>query len=103
MQSQDNPRQTELEGIIRLLTLAASGVRDSLPCPKCGKAGVSVWFTNPAPEEYRTWFACVECGYESRAHDTARPAHYSEDRIHQGYQARDLEILRRAKFPRPEA
>jgi putative transposase len=38
------------------------GHLDSLECPNCRHKAVSVWFSHPASDTYRTWFICSE-GY----------------------------------------
>src|SRR5260370_41590087 len=65
---------------LALLQAANEGKLDGLPCPRCKAPKVSVWFTRPAENEYRTWFICDRCGFEMRAQNTGRPIHYSEDR-----------------------
>jgi hypothetical protein len=70
----------KLQERLGLLQAANEGKLDGLPCPSCKAPAVSVWFTGPAENEYRTWFICDRCGFEMRAQNTERPAHYSEDR-----------------------
>src|ERR1700745_1143217 len=38
----------------------ASGHLDSIECPSCRQRSVSVWFTRPRKNQYRTWFICAE-------------------------------------------
>jgi hypothetical protein len=50
---------SNLEIITRLSRLAFAAERgqlEGLECPNCNQPKVSVWFTHPAPDEYRTWF-----------------------------------------------
>ena len=71
---------TDLAGRVALLRAAAEGRLDGLPCPSCGRPCVSVWFTHPAEDLYRTWFVCSACGFEMRAQNAGRPPYYSEER-----------------------
>lgn len=81
MKIADSPlRTSELKDQLRLLEAAAAGQLDGLSCPRCGKASVSVWFTQPVPNEYQTWFLCTKCDFEMRAQNSGRPAFYSENR-----------------------
>lgn len=65
---------------VALAWMADAGQLDALPCPECHDSSVSVWFTHPAENEYRTWFICEKCGFQTRARNEGRPAHYSEAR-----------------------
>jgi len=86
---------------IHLLYEAANGHLDGLECPKCGNKTVSVWFTHPAADFYRTWFLCTGCDLHARAQNTARPVHFTEARVRADLQEKDLAILNAAKFKRP--
>jgi len=72
--------ETDLGARLALLQEAADGRLDGLPCPRCRQSCVSVWFTHPDEELYRTWFVCSLCGFEMRAQNTGRPPHYSTER-----------------------
>jgi len=72
--------ETELPARLVLLQAAVEGKLDGLPCPRCQHSCVSVWFTHPAQDLYRTWFVCAQCGFEMRAQNAGRPAHYSAAR-----------------------
>src|SRR5438874_13629107 len=79
--SNDNspvPR-SDLQARLDLLQAAAEGRLDSLPCPRCRTAAVSVWFTRRSENDYWTWFLCEQCGFEMRAQG-GRPPYYSKDR-----------------------
>ena len=93
----------EHERILDLLKWLESGVLDSIPCPNCGQPTVSVWFTRPAPEEYRTWFTCGNCPFRTRANNTMKPDRFSEERRSLQLEQQDKEVLRQLKFrpPRP--
>ena len=65
-----------------LLIAAEESRLDALDCPACSQPRVSVWFTDPSPVEYRVWFLGESCNYELRAQTIARPAFFSEGRIH---------------------
>jgi hypothetical protein len=70
----------DLSARLALLRAASEGKLDGLPCPQCGQPCVSVWFTHPAEELYRTWFLCSRCSFEMRAQNAGRPPHYSAER-----------------------
>jgi hypothetical protein len=69
----------ELTERLALLRAADEGRLEGLPCPQCGQAAVSVWFTHRAENDYWTWFVCSHCDFQMRAQG-GRPAHYSEAR-----------------------
>lgn len=94
--SQDSDR--DLSSKINLLRIAASGVLDSIQCPNCKECSVSVRFTHPADNEYRTWFVCSNCDFRLRVHDSGRPSHYSETLVDEHLQAYDSEILRKRRL-----
>jgi hypothetical protein len=73
-------QKAELQERVALLQAASEGKLDGLPCPQCGRPAVSVWFTHPAEELYRTWFICEACNFEMRAQNSGRPPHYSTER-----------------------
>ena len=73
-------RAPDLKKQLALLHSADEGVLDHLQCPQCAQSCVSVWFTHPAPNEYRTWFVCENCNFETRAQNSGRPPFYSEER-----------------------
>ena len=72
--------ESDLRARLALLQAAAEGTLDGLFCPRCQQPCVSVWFTHPAEELYRTWFICSRCGFEMRAQNAGRPPHYSAER-----------------------
>lgn|SRR6267142_233163 len=98
-----NPRKTsdELSLQLRLLNEADAGRLDDLECPKCRHATVSVWFSHPAAEIYRTWFICVNCDFHTRAQNTERPRFFSDERVSTALEEKDLAILRQSLFKRP--
>ena len=69
--------ETDLRARLALLQEATDGRLDGLTCPRCRQACVSVWFTHPAEELYRTWFICSRCGFEMRAQNVGLPPYYS--------------------------
>src|SRR5258708_33774324 len=101
--SQDSQESNDerLRAHIHLLNEAANGHLDSLDCPKCGNKTVSVWFTHPATDFYRTWFLCAGCDFHIRAQAAARPPFFTEARVRADLQEKDLAILNAAKFKRP--
>jgi hypothetical protein len=81
MKRDDSPSPgTDLVARAALLEAAAEGKLDGLSCPRCQCPDVSVWFTHPADDLYRTWFVCGRCGFEMRAQNAGRPPHYSAER-----------------------
>jgi hypothetical protein len=81
MSNESSPSlETDLRPRLALLQAADEGKLDGLPCPRCQQSCVSVWFTHPAEELYRTWFVCSRCDFEMRAQNVGRPTHYSAER-----------------------
>ena len=87
--------------LVELLKQAESAKLDGLECPDCHDSSVSVWFTHPAKDEYRTWLVCSSCSFHERAHNSEMPAFFSESRVDQQLQRRDAETLGAAIFKRP--
>lgn len=79
---------------LELLKEVDSGKLDNLGCPKCGHCAVSAWFTNPAPEEYRTWLTCAECDFWTHVINSTRPSWFSESRVSSDLQEKDAAILK---------
>jgi hypothetical protein len=101
-ESSQNPNNDErLTLQLRLLNEAAAGRLDELECPKCRQAAVSVWFTHPAADFYRTWFICMNCDFHTRAQNAEKPPFFSEDRVSTELEEKDLAILRQSIFKRP--
>src|SRR5258708_6354723 len=75
-----SPTTPGLPARLALLQAANEGKLDGLRCPDCEADTVSVWFTHPAPDEYRTWFLCANCAFEMRAQNSGRPQHYCQER-----------------------
>ena len=91
-----------LEAHVSLARAAESGTLDSLECPDCHKLAVSVRFTQPQKGLYRTWFICSECTFHTRAQDSGRPAHYSEERVDKYLEEYDSDLLSKMRFPRSD-
>jgi hypothetical protein len=73
-----NNRNSELlEAQLNLLNAARAGKLENLACPKCGRATVSIWFTQPVKNQFRTWFVCENCDYEFSAQNSGLPPYYS--------------------------
>ncbi len=83
-----------------LESAADLGILESLECPTCHNQSVSVWFTHPREDAYRTWYICSVCGFEIRAVD-AGPPYFSDDRVDPRLQAYDANLLATARFPPP--
>lgn|GEM_PF-2566511 len=98
-----NPSRTdeELALQLRLLNEADAGRLDDLECPECRHAAVSVWFSHPAAEVYRTWFICASCDFHTRAQNTEKPRFFSDERVSTDLEEKDLAILRQSLFKRP--
>jgi hypothetical protein len=93
--ARSNPEHPTLLALqIELLKEVDSGILDSLECPKCRHATVSAWFTNPAPEAYRTWLICAECDFWCHAINSSRPSSFSESRVRSDLQEKDSAILK---------
>src|SRR5260221_909069 len=91
-----NPRTRSAARVSDLLLLeneAAAGRFEGIECPKCRHASVSVSFTHPAADVYRTWFICSDCDFHTRAQHADRPPYFSESRINTESEERDLLIL----------
>jgi len=97
----DPKKRHDLAAYARLTQEADKGRLDDLVCPKCEREAVSVWFTHPAADTYRTWFICGNCDFHSRAQHDGRPPFFSDDRVSTELQERDLAILRQLIFKRP--
>jgi hypothetical protein len=93
---QNSPERIQLQ--LRLLEDAANGRLDRLECPQCRHAAVSVWFTHPAARTYRTWFVCTQCSFVTRAQNSTRPQVFSEARVREDLEERDLSALNRSVF-----
>jgi hypothetical protein len=93
----DNERRAE----VHLLHEASVGHLENLECPKCRRTAVSVRFSHPVADVYRTWFICADCNFHARVQNTERPRFFSDDRVSAELEERDLEIIRQAIFRRP--
>ena len=102
MEAPQNSRAERLAHQLRRLEAAAAGTLDALECPNCLKYSVSVWFTHPGDDIFRTWFICGECSFEMRAQNSGRPQHYSEDRLSEQKGNYDESLLAKARFKRPK-
>lgn len=103
IENSQNPKITDdvLSLQLCLLNEADAGRLDDLECPQCRLEAVSVWFTHPAADVYRTWFICVNCDFHTRAQNTQKPSFFSEDRVSTQLEDKDLAILKRSIFKRP--
>jgi hypothetical protein len=86
---------------IKLANEAYAGHLDELECPGCRKPAVSVWFTNPAEDFYRTWFLCTACKFHTRAQNTEKPPFFSEGRRRADLEELDSDIIKKAIFKQP--
>jgi hypothetical protein len=96
-----NRTNNELSKQMHLLQEAAIGRLNNLECPNCRHAAVSVWFSRPAADMYRTWFICADCDFRTRAQNTERPPFFSNDRVSTELEERDIAIVRQTIFKRP--
>jgi hypothetical protein len=101
MKSELKKAKVPLDRMIALLNDSAAGRLDRLTCPKCNELTISVWFTNPAEGEFRTWFLCSNCDFHTRAHKSDKPAFFSADRVRDDLEAQDRSIIEKAVFRRP--
>lgn len=93
--------EDRVAGQVRLLNEVLTGHLDGLDCPNCHNSAVSVWFTHPSPDAYRTWFICGNCDFQARAQDANRPRFFGEDRLRPDLEAIDASIIERAAFKKP--
>jgi transposase-like protein len=84
MNNGNSPYRADVQERLQLLRAEEAGQMEGIACPQCKQATVSVWFTHPAKNEFRTWFVCETCGFSMRTQNTGRPAHYSEERDRTG-------------------
>ena len=82
-------KNSDLPARLRLLQSADCGRLDSIECPQCKQATVAVWYTHPFPREYRTWFVCSNCSFSMRAQNSAKPKHFSRERLDERLQSLD--------------
>lgn len=99
-ESSRNENEKRLSPQLRLVNEAAAGRLEDLECPKCRDTAVSVWFTHPAADTYRTWFICANCDFDTRVQNTERPHFFSQDRVSTELEERDLSILKQSLFKR---
>ena len=85
---------------LSLLNEAEEGRFENLECPICHHAAVSVWFTHPAADIYRTWFLCANCNFCTRAQNADKPRFFSESRCNKNLEESDVSILKLAVFKR---
>jgi hypothetical protein len=96
-----NDKNDRVSKFVRLLKEADAGKFERLECPKCEHLAVAVWFTHPAPDEYRIWFKCTDCDFHTRAQLAEKPHYFSESRINKELEGRDVAILQNAIFKKP--
>lgn len=84
----------DIAAMIGLLRIAEAGQLDSIECPQCHGPSVSVRFTHPHPDEYRTWFICTSCSFRTRAQNSKMPQRYSAAREDASLDALDTAILK---------
>ena len=90
-------RSRHVEDRVELLRIADSGVLDGIRCPECGGGAVSVKFTRPAEEVYRTWFVCAGCGFRMRAQNAGRPRFFGEELVDRELEEYDRGVLRKKR------
>lgn len=81
-----------------LLNVLESGILDSIGCPRCHQPTVSVSFTHPSHDEFRTWFICKNCSFSMRTQNSEQPKHFSSDRVDERLEHYDLDILRKSRL-----
>jgi hypothetical protein len=90
--------KSEITTRLDLLEALESGMLDSIQCPQCQEHSVSVWFTNPLEDEYRTWFVCTTCAFLMRTQNSVRPKHFSLDRVRDDLEQYDAKVLRKRRI-----
>jgi hypothetical protein len=78
---------------LRLLDEVAANRFDAVECPNCLQLAVSVWFTHPLPDVYRTWFVCGNCDFHTRTQHSDKPKFFSVSRIKADLEELDPSIL----------
>lgn len=86
-------RMNELSTGLHLMEKMNTGRLDALVCPKCGKPDVSVWFTQPMANEYRTWFVCGKCDFKLRTQNSERPAQFTSERVDKTLEKYDKNLV----------
>jgi ribosomal protein S27E len=86
---------------IAMLEEASKGRFENLECPDCRKPTASVWFTNPAPGEYRTWLLCALCDFHSHVMNSGKPRYFTEDRRRNDLEERDKAVLNQMVARKP--
>jgi hypothetical protein len=85
-----------------LLEEASKGRYENLECLDCRKLGASIWFTNPATGEYRTWLLCAFCDFHSHVTNTGKAPYFTEDRRRKDLEERDKAVLNQMVFKKPQ-
>ena len=93
----------KLERALSLLRQSEAGILDELECPDCRNRSVSVWFTNPAEGQFRQWFVCERCKFDSRVVCLEKPTIYAESRVHHQLELYDKNLLSKMTVYRPPA
>jgi hypothetical protein len=83
---------------VEMLRNLETGILDSIECPQCHKYAVSVWFTHPQMNEYRTWFICADCLFKMRLQNSEKPPHYTEARVDARLETYDADVLKKKHF-----
>jgi len=92
----------EVTNRLRLLRDLEFGQLESLDCPDCNKQAVSVWFSHPRRDVYRTWFVCSNCSFRMRARNSRRPKFYSDERLSHESDVYDDRLLKLTRLPEEE-
>lgn len=101
MPKQNSPHRSSSDDVIRrvnLLRALEAGALDTIECPDCHNRSVSVWFSHPVENDYRTWFVCSNCAFRMRAQNTCRPKFYSEERLSHELDVYDTRLLAAVKL-----
>jgi len=85
----------------RLLERTVTDEFDSLECPQCHQPSLSIWFTPPRKDHYRTSFVCSQCQLEARDIDRQMAGNYWEERMNRRLHAYDAELLQEGPLPAP--
>jgi hypothetical protein len=82
----------------RLVREVDAGNFEHLECPACHEPAVGTWFTHPTDNEYRTWFLCSACDFQTRAQNIGKPKYFSEERRRIDLEQRDSASLKASLF-----
>ena len=96
----ENSQNRNSDLLVRLALLHAveTGHLDLIECPQCHEDTVTVFFTHPLENEYRTWFICETCSFKTRMQNSGQPRYYSPSRVDNQLEEYDSDLLGRRRL-----